>query len=163
MQKLEEIPAEQRVYVDETGLDSNDIYAYGWSRKGERCHALKHGGNKERISVISGLNQDKLIAPCYFIGCTNADVFNAWLEQALLPTLSAGMTVIMDNARFHKSEKTRELVESAGCNLLFLPPYSPDFNPIEHRWFPLKNTARKILQTFSCIYSAIETAILVSL
>lgn len=150
------------MYIDETGLDSNDIYAYGWSRKGERCNALKHGGNKERISVIAGLNREKLMAPCYFTGCTNSDVFNAWLKQALLPTLTAGMTVIMDNARFHKSDETRKIIESAGCKLLFLPPYSPDFNPIEQRWFPLKNTARKILQTFSCINSAIETAILMS-
>ena len=146
--------------MDETGLDSNDPYAYGWSRKGTRCPARKTGARKDRISVIAGLNQQKLCAPCHFRGCTNADTFNAWLEQALLPSLSLGMTIIMDNARFHKSPKTRHLIENAGHTLLFLPPYSPDMNPIEHRWFPLKNAARKILQTFLCITSAIEAAIL---
>jgi transposase len=159
---LEYVPPQERVYVDETGLDSNDLYAYGWSQKGERCHALKQGGSKERISVIAGLNQSKLMAPCYFTGYTDANFFNAWLEQELRPTLTAGMTVIMDNARFHKSDRTREIIENAGCKLLFLPPYSPDLNPIEHRWFPLKNTARKILQTFEDITAAIQTAILMS-
>jgi transposase len=70
------------------------------------------------------------------------------------------MVIIMDNARFHKSIRTQELIENAGCRLLFLPSYSPDFNPIEHRWFPLKNTARKILQTLLCLTSAMEAAIL---
>lgn len=151
------------MYVDETGLDVNDPYAYGWSKKGTRCFARKTGARKDRISIIAGLNQSQLCAPCYFRGCTNADTFNAWLEQALLPSLASGMTVIMDNARFHQSAKTRGLLESAGHTLLFLPPYSPDLNPIEHRWFPLKNTARKILQTFLCLTCAVETAILKSL
>lgn len=148
------------MYVDETGLDADDAYAYGWSPKGERCYAQKPGGTHERISVISGLNQSELKAPCWFKGYTNADVFNEWLEHHLLPTLEQGMVVIMDNARFHKSAKTREIIEKTGCTLLFLPPYSPDFNPIEHRWFPLKNTARKILRTFQNLTAAIEAAIL---
>jgi transposase len=100
------------------------------------------------------------MAPCWFRGFTDAELFNTWLEEHLLPTLKQGTTIIMDNARFHKSPKTKELIENAGCNLLFLPPYSPDFNPIEHRWFPLKNTARKIMRTYLCITSAIEAAIL---
>lgn len=152
------------MYVDETGLDVNDPYAYGWSRKGTRCNARKTGARKDRISVIAGLNESKLCAPCHFRGSTNADTFNAWLKQALLPALpNGGMTIIMDNARFHKSSETRHLIEAAGHTLLFLPPYSPDLNPIEHRWFPLKNTARKILQTLLCLTAAIETAILMSL
>lgn len=151
-----------RVYVDETGLDSNESYAYGWSQKGERCHAHKPGGTKERLSIIAGLCEDHLLAPFYFSGHCNADVFNAWVEKILIPELKSGQTVILDNARFHKSTKTKELIEQAGCHLLFLPPYSPDYNPIEHRWFPLKNTVRKILQTFLDLTAAIETAIIIA-
>ena len=154
------IPEHLRVYVDETGLDVNDPYAYGWGLKGQRVHAFKTGGKKERVSIIAALNQSTLLAPCYFTGSTGADTFNAWLEQALLPVLMPGQTVIMDNARFHKAPKTRELIESKGCSLLYLPPYSPDFNPIEHRWFPRKYTARKILQTLLDINTAIHAAIL---
>ena len=146
--------------MDETGLDRDDPYAYGWSPKNTRCYAKKPGGKKQRISIIAGLNRSRLMAPCYFTGYTNAHVFNAWLEQELVPTLTPGMTVIMDNARFHKSPKTKEIIEAAGCSLLFLPPYSPDFNPIENRWFPLKNTARKILQTITDLQNAIHAAIL---
>ncbi len=102
------------------------------------------------------------MAPCWLKGYTDANSFNAWIKGHLLPTLKEGMTIIMDNARFHKSPQTKELIEAAGCTLLFLPPYSPDLNPIEHRWFPLKNQARKILQTFTCLTSAIEAAILAS-
>lgn len=143
-------------------MDSDEAYAYGWSAKGERCHAMKPGGSKERISIISGLLGSSLMAPCWFRGFTDGELFNVWLESHLLPTLKPGMTVIMDNARFHKSPRTKELIENAGCKLLFLPPYSPDFNPIEHRWFPLKNTARKIMRTIICLTSAIEAAILLS-
>lgn len=123
---------------------------------------MKTGGSKERLSVIAGLHQDDLKAACWLKGHTNAAVFNEWLEHQLLPTLDDGMTIIMDNARFHKSPQTRKIIEDAGHRLLFLPPYSPDLNPIEHRWFPLKNTARKIMQTCLCITSAIEAAILMT-
>lgn len=110
--------------------------------------------------MVAGLRSDKLVAPCYFSGHCNAEVFNAWIEQALIPELTPGQTIILDNARFHQSKQTRKLIEEAGCKLLFLPPYSPDYNPIEHRWFPLKNTARKIMRTFLDVTAAIETAIL---
>jgi transposase len=112
--------------------------------------------------VVAGLCEDRLLAPCYFTGHCNADVFNSWIEQMFIPELQPGQTVILDNARFHQSTKTKELIEKAGCHLLFLPPYSPDYNPIEHRWFPLKNTARKIMQTFLDLTAAIETAIILA-
>ena len=72
------------------------------------------------------------------------------------------MTVILDNARFRKSPKTRKIIDAAGCFVLFLPPYSPNFNPIERRWFPLKNSARKILQTILDLPAVIHAAILSS-
>lgn len=162
MKKLETIPEENRVWVDETGMDSDDAYAYGWSEKGERCHALKPGKSNERISVIAGLHNQKLVAPCLFECYTDADVFNVWLKDHLLPTLKPGMAIIMDNATFHKSAETKEIIEAAGCTLMFLPPYSPDFNPIEHAWFPLKNAARKIMQTFLSLPHALEAAILMN-
>lgn len=146
--------------MDETGLDICETYPYGWSLRGERCYAPVTGGSRERISVIAGLHGSELQAPCWLKGYTDAETFNVWLEHHLLPVLIPGMVIIMDNARFHKSPKTKELIENAGCRLLFLPPYSPDLNPIEHRWFPLKNSARKILQTLLCLTSAIEAAIL---
>ena len=96
---------------------------YGYSLKGTRLMANKTGKRSKRITVISGLiNRRILIAPTTFESYTNTEVFNAWIEQALLPELKQGQTIVMDNASFHKSQKTKELIESVGCKLLYLPP-----------------------------------------
>ncbi len=92
---------------------------------------------------MSGLCQGKLIAPLTFEGSCNRLVFEKWLEEKLLPELKPGQTIILDNATFHKGEKIRELVESAHCEIEYLPPYSPDLNKIEAYWFPIKNLVRK--------------------
>ena len=84
----------------------------------------------------------KFYAPYLFDGTCNTELFNAWLEQMLLPELPANQVIIMDNARIHKSKKTRELIEQSGHTLLFLPPYSPDFNPIEKTFGLIKRWLR---------------------
>ena len=83
---------------------------------------------------------------------------NYWLENCLLPTLGPGYTIVMDNAAFHKSEKTKILIEKARCNLLFLPPYSPDLNPIEKFWANLKAKIRKCIRRFPSLADAIDNA-----
>jgi transposase len=88
----------------------------------------------------------KFIAPFTFQGGCNAEVFNTWLKNILLPELPKGTTVVMDNAAFHKSARTKELIEGAGCFLLYLPTYSPDFNPIEHCWHTLKSRLKPLIQ-----------------
>ena len=94
----------------------------------------------ERTSVISGWHhyEKKFIAPYVFNGYTDSTRFNQWLENCLLPAIKPGMVIVMDNASFHKGAKTKELIEKAECKLLYLPPYSPDFNPIENQWAVLK-------------------------
>jgi transposase len=79
-----------------------------------------------------------------FTGTCNTKVFNQWLEHMLLPGLMTGSVIVLDNATFHKSKQTRQLVEQAGCQLLYLPPYSPDLNPIEKLWANLKRLWRKV-------------------
>ena len=83
-------------------------------------------------------------------------MFNTWIEKILLPELKEGQVVIMDNASFHKSEKSRLLIEGAGCKLLFLPPYSPDLNPIEKFWANFKNMVRGCFNCFSKLSEAID-------
>jgi transposase len=160
LRKLAKIPEDRRVWVDETGIDDNESYAYGRSPKGKRCFATRPGNRHFRISIVAGLRVKRLLAPCWFTGMCTADVFNAWFEEMLLPELRKGDTVILDNARFHQSKKLRRMARKAGIKLLFLPPYSPRDNRIEHEWFPIKNTARKILQTFHDLEAAVETALL---
>lgn len=90
-----------------------------------------------------------------FEGSCNTQVFNTWLEEMLVPDLVPGKVVILDNASFHKSTRTIELIEAAGCRVLFLPPYSPDYNPIEHFWHKLKSAVKKLLPVCEDFQSAI--------
>lgn len=92
----------------------------------------------------------------YFEGNTDTGIFNQWIEEFLIPELKPSQIVIMDNAAFHKSQKTVELVESANCKLLYLPPYSPDFNPIEQKWGHMKNKVRKIRGKFENFTECLE-------
>lgn len=89
-----------------------------------------------------------LQAPFVFKGSCNREVFETYVEKVLIPTLRPGQTVVLDNASFHKGGRIRELIEAANCFLEYLPSYSPDFNPIEHWWAPVKNGIRKCLQRF---------------
>ena len=93
-----------------------------------------------------------------FKGTCNTEVFNAWIEQVLLSELKPGQVVIMDNAAFHESPKTRKLIESVGCKLIFLPPYSPDLNPIEKYWTNLKANIKSIILNFISLSNAIDHA-----
>lgn len=116
------------------------------------------GKRYARESFIAGQIQNKIIAPFCYTGTCDSNLFNFWLENFLLPALGSGYIVIMDNAAFHKSEITKLLIEDAGCQLLFLPPYSPDFNPIEQFWANLKAKIRRIISRFLTLAEAIDEA-----
>ena len=108
----------------------------------------KSGNRKgKRITVISALKNSELLAPMYFEGNTNTEVFNTLLTDFLLPNLKKNQVVIMDNATFHRSETIKKLIESANCKLLYLPPYSPDLNQIEKKW--RQNMVKKIRDQFA--------------
>ena len=156
------MPKEKRVWVDETGMDSDEIYPYGWAPKGQRCEAKKPGNRstRERLNLVAGLKEGALLAPVIFTGYCDGNFFLEWLKQALIPELEPGDVVILDNAPFHPAEKITALLQSAGCNTLFLPRYSPRDNHIEHHWFPIKNATRKILATFTDIHAALQSVII---
>lgn len=134
------------VYVDECGLDENIYREYARAPIGEKVVADISGNRSTRTSIIAGLNQWKPLAPWHFSGYCNTEVILTWLKNELIPALKAGMTVIWDNATFHKSPKIKALIESVGCQLISLPPYSPDLNPIEQYWSALKAQIRRIKQ-----------------
>lgn len=130
------------VYIDETGFAPSTCRDYGWASKGRRVRGKQDAHRRPRTSLVGGYWNRQLIAPMLFEGCCNAEVFNDWLEHQLLPTLLMGSVIVMDNAAFHKSARTVKLIEEAGCELLFLSPYSPDLNPIEKLWANIKRKWR---------------------
>lgn len=131
LSKLETISPENRVYIDESGMDGSETNERAWGKRGQLIEAKKSGKYYLRTNVIAGLVERKSIALFVFYGACNTELFNEWFEKFLIKELKAGQTVILDNASFHKSPRIKELVASVGCDLLFLPPYSPDLNPIE--------------------------------
>lgn len=133
--------------MDESGFEGNCYRVHGWGKFGKKIYGEHSGNNHSRTSLIAGKWGKKLLAPFLFKGNTDAGWFNQWLEDYLFKELPKNATVIMDNASFHKTAKTREIFENSGFNLLFLPPYSHDFNPIEQDFAIMKK--RRIYQKSS--------------
>ena len=145
--ELEQFNGRPVFYLDECGVDHRLYREYGRSPRGERLYQAVAGKRRERTSIISASQQGKLVMPLVFQGSCTTEVVDAYFEQVLLPELPTGSVIVLDNARFHQSPTTQRLVETAGCQLLFLPAYSPDLNPIEHLWAAFKTHLRKDLAT----------------
>ena len=126
------------VYVDESGFAPSAAKTHGYAPKGQRIYGLRSGHSRPRTSLLAAKIGKSLTATMLFKGICNTNVFNAWVQQLLVPLLDKTKVVVMDNAIFHKSLKTRQLIEATGATLLFLPPYSPDLNPIEKTFASLK-------------------------
>ena len=143
------------IYIDETGINTFMYRERGRAFRGEKIIGEISGKKFERTSIIAGKCGGKILAPFSHKNTTNSELFNMWLEKILLPETKKGQVIIMDNASFHKSKRTRELIENAGCILLYLPPYSPDLNIIEYYWGTFKKALRSIMSNFSCLDDAI--------
>ena len=143
------------MWLDESGMNSNERYDYGYSMRGERLYAFKPGNRGERISVIGALRDGKIIASLIYDGYCNSQVFNAYIRNCLVPELQSGQTIIMDNVSFHYSDEAKQMIEKVGCKIKFLPVYSPDFNLIEHEWYPMKNSAKKLMEKDVSIQDAL--------
>ena len=109
---------------------------------------MKFAQRKKRLSIIEALNKNKFKAPFLFEGSCNREVFTIYLKKCLIPELRPGQVVILDNASFHKGGEIAQIIESAGCEILYLSPYSPDLNPIEHHWSSLKFHIKQALKKF---------------
>jgi transposase len=140
-------------------MDNRDQYDYAWNQRGQRFHALKSGRREGRVNMIAALCNQNIIAPFTLEGACNRTVFETWLETCLVPVLTTGQVVVMDNATFHKGGRIEELIQNAGCKLLYLPPYSPDLNKIEKCWSWLKSRIRKQRDQFDCLRDAIENVL----
>ena len=158
MQKIALIPPEKRVYLDESGINEYLHRQHARSVRGTKVFGEISGKRFGRQSIISALQDKKFLAPMCFEGTCDTNLFNVWLKQELLPNLTPGQVLILDNAS--KSATTRKLVESYGCEIVFLPAYSPDLNPIEKYWANMKTKIRELLPTSATLSQAFDSAIL---
>jgi transposase len=129
---------------------------YARAKRGVKVIANISGQHHARTSIIAGLQNNRLIAPFVFKGYCNTEVVYTWVKEVLLPEIPIGSVIVWDNASFHKSERLRQLIEAAGCRLLFLPPYSPDLNPIEGWWAVLKRFVTDCIRVGLRFYEALE-------
>ena len=145
-------------YVDETGIDTWVQRDYGWSERGVPLVGRVPGRKYERTGVVAALCGGEIVAPCQYEDTMDSALFEKWFAQELLPALPERSVIVMDNAAFHRKAMLRRLAEGTGHSLLFLPPYSPELNPIEHFWGWLKRYLEKILPLHSTFDEALCSA-----
>lgn len=131
------------VFIDETWAKTNMTRTHGRAVRGERLVAKVPHGHWQTLTFLAALRHDRITAPCVFDGPINGESFLAYVTQILVPTLASGDIVIMDNLGSHKGRAVRTAIRQAGARLFFLPPYSPDLNPIEQVFAKLKTLLRK--------------------
>jgi transposase len=131
------------VFIDETWAKTNMARTHGWNQRGTPLMAKVPHGHWKMLTFLAALRHDRIAAPCVFDGPINGPSFLAYVRHFLVPTLKPGDVVIMDNLGSHKSGSVRAAIRAAGAKLFFLPPYSPDLNPIEQAFAKLKPLLRK--------------------
>jgi transposase len=148
------------VFIDETWASTNMARRCGRSRKGERLRAGIPHGHWKTTTFVAGLRLTGMVAPLVLDGPINREAFHAYVNQVLVPELAPGDIVVMDNLGSHKGPAVRRAIEAAGATLLYLPPYSPDFNPIENAFAKLKTLLRKAAErTVDDLWDAIADLI----
>ena len=144
------------VFIDETWTKTNMTRRYGRAPRGKRLADAVPYGHWKTTTLVAALRCDAVTATGVIDGAINRELFLAYVEQVLVPTLRAGDVVIMDNLRAHKVKGVREAIEAAGATLLFIPPYSPDLNPIEQAFAKLKALLRaKAIRTVDALWKAL--------
>jgi transposase len=154
--ELEKKDPDTLIYLDESGIDGNEVPPRGYAPRGKRCYAHKAGKSGKRVSFIAALHGKTLFAPMTFEGNCDRSLFETWLEKILLPELKPGQTVILDNASWHKGGRIEAIITRAKCFLLYLAPYSPEDNPIEKVWSVIKNNIRKHMTYFYDLHQAVN-------
>jgi transposase len=137
------VESKRFVFVDECSTNTSLTPLYAWSKRGERVHCRVPRNWGANVTLLSSMSLGGMGPSLAVEGPTTREVFEAYLEQVLGPTLRKGQVVVMDNLSSHKGSRVRQLIEQQGCELMYLPPYSPDFNPIEEAFAKIKGLLRK--------------------
>jgi transposase len=159
-QGVDTLTADQLVFVDETGATLTLVPLYGRAPRGERCAGTRTDKRYKHLTLCASLTQSGISTGFTFLESTTNTSFLCYVTHILIPSLRPGQTVILDNLHSHKRPEVREAIEAAGCHLLLLPPYSPDFNPIELAFAKIKQYLRTAQsQTMDELEAAIGRAI----
>jgi transposase len=154
------IEAGRLVFVDECGTNTSLCPLYAWSRRGERAYGEAPRNWGSNVTLLASMTREGM-GPCIAVeGATTKAVFEAYVEEAVAPSLRPGQVVVMDNLSSHKGRRVRELIEGRDCELLYLPPYSPDLNPIERAFAKLKASLRRVqARTLGALIEAMSRAL----
>ena len=148
------------MFLDESGAQTSMTRTRGRAPKGQRVVAAVPGGHWKVVTIIGAVRTDGPFAAATLVGATDSDVFRAYVREVLTPQLRPGDVVVMDNLSPHKAPGVREAIEGAGATVRYLPPYSPDFNPIEPMWSKVKGVLRSLAaRTVEGLHDAIGTAL----
>lgn len=143
-QAVKKLESEKLVFIDEAGTHTSMTRTHARAPKGQRAYGSvprNRGGN---LTLLAALSKERLQAEWVIEGAVDGDVFVTWLEHVLLPTLTPGHIVVMDNLRAHYRKEVQRLIEAHGCSLRYLPPYSPDFSPIELAFSKIKGQLKSL-------------------
>ena len=146
---------EKIAYVDECGIDTYLHREYGYAARGQKVFSRVSGRKYKRCGIVAAQMNGRILAPLQYGGTMDSSLFEFWFANQLLPPLEKGCVVVMDNASFHCKARLFSAAQKAGITLIFLPPYSPELNPIEHFWAWLKRQLRKILPSCSSFNDAL--------
>ena len=144
--------------MDECGIDTYLYREYGYAVRGEQVLGRIRGRKYKRCGIVAAKMADRILAPFQYTGTMDSSLFESWFSDQLLPSLDKGTVIVMDNASFHSQKRLFFAAQNAGCRLLFLPPYSPELNPIENFWAWLKRFLRKILPDAASFDDALSAA-----
>ena len=157
-EQIKNFPEDKRIYVDEAGFDSYLYRKYARAAKGQKVYEVIRGRKYQRTSIVAGKMGHDIIAPLRYEGTMYGEFFEAWFREHLLPQVPEDGVIILDNASFHRKKRLYELAEKYKRTLIFLPPYSPELNPIEHFWHWLKKTTADKLKICNDLAIAILIA-----
>ena len=159
-EQLKDVPVEQPVFLDESGAKTNMTRTHGRAPRGVRVVEKVPHGHWKTTTMISAVRTSGPFAGAVVDGATDTDVFLTYVGQALVPELRQGDVVVMDNLAPHKHPRVRELIEEAGARVLYLPPYSSDYNPIENMWSKVKSLLRSAAaRTYQDLLEAVSAAL----
>lgn len=155
IEKLSKINPKKLTYVDEAGFDSYFYRERARALRGLKIKGFVSGKRYKRIGIVAGKCGKKILAPMQYSGTMDCEIFEYWMENMLLKNVEKGSVIVLDNAAFHRKKELEMLAKQASCEILFLPPYSPDLNPIEQFWSWIKRKLRESLHKFDSLDAAL--------